>query len=133
TARDFFETLREAGVKRVVDIRLSNVSQLAGFTKKTDLEYFLRAINDVDYVHLVELAPTKGLMDDYRKKQIEWAEFERRFGRLLRQRDPAAQLPPADFDNACLLCSEPDPEQCHRRLVARYLQRTWSKVEVKHL
>jgi len=33
-ARQFFETLKTAGVKRLVDIRLNNQSQLAGFTKR---------------------------------------------------------------------------------------------------
>jgi uncharacterized protein (DUF488 family) len=133
SARDFFETLRRAGVRRIVDIRLKNASQLAGFTKKRDLEYFLRAILDIDYVHLPELAPTQDILDAYKKKQIDWSEYERRFRQLLDERKPAGQLARAEFERACLLCSEPTPEQCHRRLVAEYLQAAWGNVAIEHL
>lgn len=133
TAKEFFETLQEAGVRRVVDIRLNNVSQLAGFTKKRDLEYFLDTIADINYVHQPALAPTKDILDDYKKGSIDWAEYERRFALLLQQREPADRLQPEDFHKACLLCSEAKPDHCHRRLVGEYLQRQWDDVEIKHL
>jgi len=132
-AEEFFTTLRQAGVKRLVDVRLSNVSQLAGFTKKRDLEYFLRAIADIDYVHVPELAPTKHILDDYRKKQIDWAEYERRYRQLLQERQPADDFDAADFDHSCLLCSEGGPDRCHRRLAAEYLRSRWGNVDIKHL
>ena len=133
SARVFFEILQRAGVRRLVDTRLNNVSQLAGFTKKRDLEYFLRAIADIDYAHDPELAPTKEMLDDYKKKRIDWDEYARRFDELLRSRQPGKRLVPDELDRACLLCSEPTPEHCHRRLVADYLKEEWNHVTIEHL
>jgi len=133
SAEEFFETLRNAGVKRLVDIRLTNVSQLMGFTKKRDLEYFLRAIAGIEYIHNQDLAPTKELLDAYNKKQIDWTEYELRFGQLLQSREPAKHLLAQDLDRACLLCSEPTPDRCHRRLVAEHLKHQWGDVTVEHL
>jgi uncharacterized protein (DUF488 family) len=67
SAQKFFETLRDAGVKRVIDTRLNNVSQLAGFAKKADLEYFLKFIGGIEYVHILDLAPTQDILDEYKK------------------------------------------------------------------
>ncbi len=120
-------------MRRVVDIRLNNVSQLAGFTKKRDLEYFLLVIADIDYVHEPDLAPTKEILDDYKKKRIDWNEYESRYRRLIEDRQPAKNLKPEDFDHACLLCSEPMPEHCHRRLAAEYLKEAWGNVTIVHL
>lgn len=133
SAKEFFAKLKEAGVRRVVDIRLNNVSQLAGFAKKLDLEYFLRTIADINYAHELELAPTKDMLDDYRKKHIDWNEFADRYQNLLHARQPAKRFKPIDFDHACLLCSEPAPEHCHRRLAAEYLQSQWGNVIIQHL
>ena len=133
SAQQFFEKLAEAGVRRLVDTRLNNISQLAGFTKKRDLEYFLRAIGDIDYVHDPQLAPTKDILDDYKKKRIDWAEYERHFRQLMETRRPDERLMPSELDHACLLCSEPTAEHCHRRLVAEYLKTQWEGVEVEHL
>ena len=133
SAQEFFEALRNAGVKRLVDVRLNNVSQLAGFTKKRDLEYFLRVIADIDYVHEVSLAPTKDILTGYKKKLIDWAEYERRFNALLKEREPARHMTPEQFDGACLLCSELKPQHCHRRLVAEHFQAAWGDLEIRHL
>lgn len=133
SAREFFGILERAGVRRLVDTRLNNVSQLAGFTKKRDLEYFLRAIAGIDYHHDPELAPTKEMLDDYKKKRIDWDEYARLFDELLRSRQPGTRLVPEDLDLACLLCSEPTPEHCHRRLVADYLKEEWRNVTIEHL
>jgi uncharacterized protein (DUF488 family) len=133
SAEEFFETLRKEGVRRLVDVRLNNVSQLAGFTKKRDLQYFLRALADIAYVHQPLLAPTKDILDAYKKKRIDWSQYESQFQRLLQSRQPQEQLTPSEFDRACLLCSEPTPEQCHRRLVAEYLKEQWTDVAIKHL
>ena len=133
SAKEFFDKLKSSGVRVVVDIRLNNASQLAGFTKKRDLEYFLRAISDINYVHEPDLAPTKEILDDYKKKRIDWNEYENRYQRLLQERQPAKGLKPEDFDRACLLCSEPTPEHCHRRLAAEYLRDEWKNVTIVHL
>jgi len=133
TARDFFTILKQAGVTTVIDIRLNNLSQLAAFTKRHDLEYFLREIADVDYLHKPELAPTKEILHAYKNKDIDWPQYERQFRQLLTERRIENVITPQLANKACLLCSEPAPEQCHRRLVAEYLRDHWSNVEVVHL
>jgi uncharacterized protein (DUF488 family) len=133
TAEEFFQKLRVAGVRRVVDVRLNNVSQLSGFTKKKDLEYFLRVIGGIKYDHDVSLAPTQGILKDYQNKRIDWAQYERYFNQLLQEREPSMRLRREDFDRSCLLCSEVEPKHCHRRLVAEYFQRKWGNMAVEHL
>ncbi|MGD0384137.1 MAG: DUF488 domain-containing protein [Thermoguttaceae bacterium] len=133
SAKEFFDKLKSSGVRVVVDIRLNNASQLAGFTKKRDLEYFLRAIADINYVHDQDLAPTKEILDDYKKKRIDWNEYESRYRRLIEERRPAKRMKPEDYDRACLLCSEPTAEHCHRRLAAEYLRDEWGNVTIVHL
>jgi len=132
-AQQFFEKLRRAGVKRVVDVRLNNISQLAGFSKKDDLKYFLHAIAGIDYVHVPELAPTKELLDVYKKRKGDWAAYEKEFLELIAQRQIESTISKELIDNGCLLCSEDTPDQCHRRLVAEYLQRHWPEVSIEHL
>jgi uncharacterized protein (DUF488 family) len=132
-AEEFFEKLRIAGVKRVVDVRLNNISQLAGFSKKDDLRYFLRAIADIDYVHLPELAPTKEMLEAYKKFKGDWSVYEIEFLELMERRRIEKTLAMDVIDNGCLLCSEDKPHHCHRRLVAEYLQSRWPQVAVRHL
>lgn len=117
----------------MVDIRLNNVSQLAGFTKKNDLAYFLQAVGGIGYEHRPELAPSKEILDGYKKKTLTWPEYEERFARLMAERQVEALLVPADLNHACLLCSEPKADKCHRRLVAEYLNSKWGNVEIRHL
>jgi uncharacterized protein (DUF488 family) len=134
TAHDFFEKLQKAGVKRLIDVRLNNVSQLAGFTKKKDLEYFLRAIGNIEYRHYEDLAPTSDILDRFKKKgEMDWAEYERLFNLLLEQRQPEVHHTPEEFDHACMLCSEATAENCHRRLVAERLRQKWGNIVIKHL
>ena len=133
SASEFFELLQESGAERVVDVRLNNVSQLAGFAKKNDLEYFLREICKMDYVHLPDLAPTKEMLDAYRSGHRDWQTYERQFLDLMHDRCIAKKANQQIIANACLLCSEDTPEHCHRRLVAEYLHRHWGNVEIVHL
>jgi uncharacterized protein (DUF488 family) len=133
TAREFFTRLREAHVRRVMDIRLNNASQLAGFTKKDDLAFFLQEIGGIDYVHRPDLAPTGEILAGYKKKAIGWPEYEMRFNALLAERHIETLVSPQEMDLACLLCSEPTPAKCHRRLVAEYLRRAWPNLTVTHL
>jgi len=133
SAEAFFTKLKRAGVKRVVDVRLNNVSQLAGFTKRDDLRYFLRAICDIDYVHLPELAPTQEIMDDYKKHNGDWGLYERQFMGLLAARKVENRLDRKSFEGACLLCSEDKPAHCHRLLVAEYLKDKWGNVQIEHI
>lgn len=133
SAERFFTTLLDAGVRRVVDVRLNNVSQLAGFTKRADLEYFLKAIGDIEYAHLPDLAPTQEILDAYKKRGGDWGIYEEEFLRLMADRRIEERVAPALLDGGCLLCSEPGPERCHRRLVAEYLREKWGTVEIRHL
>lgn len=134
SAEQFFGLLREAGVRRLIDVRIHNTSQLAGFSKSADLRYFLREILDADYVHEPRLAPTEQLLEDYRKKRTSWESYVRIFNALLAEREIATTLDRALFDRpAVLLCSEPTADRCHRRLVAEYLQRHWGDVTIVHL
>jgi len=134
TAEVFFEKLRGVGVKRLIDVRLNNVSQLAGFTKKKDLEYFLRVIAGIEYRHYEDLAPTADILDRFKKKgEMDWAEYDRLFNLLLEERRPEETHKPFEFDEACLLCSEATAENCHRRLVAERLRSKWKDVLIRHL
>jgi uncharacterized protein (DUF488 family) len=134
SAETFFTRLAEARVKRLIDIRLNNVSQLAGFTKKEDLRYFAQAICGIEYLHLPELAPTAEILERVRKaKSVDWARFERDFLALMRARKIEKTLAPEIVDGACLLCSEETPVHCHRRFVAEYLQGKWGAVEIEHI
>ncbi len=133
SAERFFTLLKEAQVRRVLDVRLNNRSQLAGFSKATDLEYFLRAIGGMEYRHLSELAPTQELLDTYKKRRGSWSEYERGFVELLQKRGVDQSLDRSLFDMACLLCTEHEPLHCHRRLVAEYLKDRWRDVDVRHL
>ena len=133
SARRFFETLRQSGAKRVVDVRLNNVSQLAGFTKKDDLSYFLKQICGMDYVHLPILAPTQDILDRLKKEHGDWSSYEHAFLSLMRQRRVETVLNREVLADGCLLCSEDTPEHCHRRLVAEYLNQQWGSVDIRHL
>jgi uncharacterized protein (DUF488 family) len=132
-AEKFFSRIQQPGIKRIVDIRLNNVSQLAGFTKKEDLKYFLRKICGIDYFHLIELAPTKEILDAYKKNGGDWNTYERQFLDLMSKRRVDETVPRNIIDGGCLLCSEATAEHCHRRLVAEYLQNKWGELEIKHL
>lgn len=133
SAEHFFERLRRAGVKRLVDVRLNNVSQLAGFAKKDDLRYFVRTICGIEYDHRPELAPTAKMLDDYKKHGGDWHEFQKRFVELIASRRVEATIAASALEDACLLCSEDTPHHCHRRLVAEYLRSKWTGVEIHHL
>ncbi len=133
SAESFFELLRDSGTARVIDVRLNNVSQLAGFAKRDDLAYFLKQVCGMDYEHMPDLAPTQELLKSYRDDALTWDEYERRFVALMAERRIEDLPIRALVDNACLLCSEETSDQCHRRLVAEYLQEKWGDIEIIHL
>lgn len=132
-ARHFFQLLRESGASRLVDVRLNNSSQLAGFTKRDDLEYFLAELCAMDYVHEPRLAPTKQLLDAYKKRAMTWEEYERSFLGLMSARGIEQTLDRELLEDAVLLCSEPAARHCHRRLVAEYLADHWGDMQIVHL
>ncbi|MGO8671642.1 MAG: DUF488 family protein [Capsulimonadaceae bacterium] len=133
SARRFFTLLHDSGVRRVIDVRLNNVSQLAGFSKRDDLAYFLEAICDIAYVHEPLLAPTQEMLDGYRKGKGAWTEYARAFTDLITARRIEDHVPREILDRGCLLCSEDTADHCHRRLVAEYLAAHVAGLEVEHL
>lgn len=133
TAEDFFQLLIQANIRLLIDVRLHNQSQLAGFTKKNDLPYFLQKICSCSYEHIPQWAPTKDILDDYKKKHITWQEYTERFLALIAEREIERESQLLDLDHACLLCSESKSEKCHRRLVAKYLQEKLGNLTIIHL
>ena len=129
TAEQFFGELKKSQVDQLIDVRLNNVSQLAGFAKRKDLEYFLKTICGADYRHEPMLAPTADMLKDYRSKKISWLEYERLFMLLLAERRVESVLSRQIFEgNPVFLCSEHKPDHCHRRLALEYLQKRWGTV-----
>ncbi|MEA3254766.1 MAG: DUF488 domain-containing protein [Candidatus Altiarchaeota archaeon] len=133
TAEEFFRILTRNGIEQIVDVRLNNTSQLAGFTKKDDLRYFLKELCDIEYHHFEFLAPTKEIRDRY-NKEGNWGIYTEGYINLLDERRILEKLDRPFFKRkTCLLCSESLPDNCHRRLLAEYLKKHWSDVEVIHL
>jgi len=134
SARQFFELLNSHGIGRLLDVRLSNVSQLAGFSKRDDLAYFLRELVGAEYLHEPILAPTQELLDAYKKQKGSWSDYERDFNELMAERQIETRISPNLFAvPTVLLCSEATPEFCHRRLVIEYLDEHWGDVRAVHL
>jgi uncharacterized protein (DUF488 family) len=134
SANDFFERLLQANVKKVLDVRLHNTSQLAGFAKADDLAFFLKKIGGIQYVHQPLLAPTDNILKAYKKEKGDWTLYESQFLDLMAERKIEQRLKPEMFEGACLLCSEDKPHHCHRRLVCEYLNDRWDgRLTVRHL
>ena len=133
SARRFFELLETSGVKTVVDVRLNNISQLAGFSKKEDLSFFLKRIAGIEYVHQPLLAPTQPMLDEYKKNGGDWNTYESRFIDLMQKRKIESEIPKEMINDGCLLCSEDKPHHCHRRVVAEYFKNHWEDVSISHL
>jgi uncharacterized protein (DUF488 family) len=130
----FFGFLKRSEVKTLIDVRLNNVSQLAGFAKKDDLRFFLRELCSIDYVHIPDLAPTKDILDPYQDKKIKWEAYEDLFLNLMAKRNVERSITPELLQQGCLLCSEHEPHHCHRRLVVEYLNKNSNlNLTVKHL
>lgn len=130
TARDFFESLKHHRIEQLVDVRVNNRSQLAGFTKSDDLEYFLDEIAAASYHHEPLLAPTSDLLKAYRNGEVGWDGYEKEFTALLEERRIEQIIDRKIFQRrTVLLCSEPTPERCHRRLVIEYLREFWGPIE----
>ena len=134
SAEQFFNLLRNNNVKQLVDVRISNSSQLAGFAKGKDLEFFVKEICHIPYRHITDFAPSKELLDCWHKQEVTWEEYEKIYIRLLKERNILRDYGVKSFDGSCFLCSEDTPEQCHRRLLAEYLQEhSKEKVTIVHL
>lgn len=134
SAEHFFERLKHAGVKKVIDTRLWAGSQLAGFAKKKDLPYFVKELAGVDYEYHEDLAPTADILKAYKDGRISWDDYEVQYIDLINHRNLANVLSPDEVNEACFLCACKTEHNCHRRLLAEYLQREWDQpVEIVHL
>ena len=132
TAEGFFSRLQKSGAKKLIDVRLNNVSQLAGFAKRDDLRFLVDRLCHMGYEHIPALAPTQDLLDEYKKNGGAWERYAAEFLQLMSSRH-IESLDRARIDGGCLLCSEDKPHHCHRRLVAEYLRDKWPDVEIVHL
>ena len=134
SAENFFARLISAGVRKVLDVRLHNTSQLAAFAKADDLAYFLKKIGGIQYCHQPLLAPTDEMLTAFKKNKGDWGVYQGRFLQLMEERSIEHRFRPEELDGACLLCSEAKPHHCHRRLVCEYLNRKWNNaLNVRHL
>lgn len=134
SAERFFTLLKDNGVKQLVDVRISNNSQLAGFAKGKDLEFFVKEICHIPYKHIVDFAPSKELLDRWHKQEVTWEEYVKVYTDLLKSREILRKYGVKSFDGSCFLCSEDTPEQCHRRLLVEYLKNNCTdKVDIVHL
>ena len=137
TAEEFFALLRGAGVQQLIDVRQNRGGQLSGFAKHPDLSFFLRAVEKIEYAHEPLLAPPPELLKCYRKGQ-DWPAYEAAFLKEMNERGVPEKVETASWaSKVALLCSEPGPEKCHRRLLADLLAAHWrahgDEVEVRHL
>jgi uncharacterized protein (DUF488 family) len=134
TAEQFFSILKREKIRRLLDVRLNNVSQLAGFAKREDLKYFLREICGAEYLHEPLLAPTQELLDNYKKKKGPWPEYANKFLALMAKRKIEKELDRSQFSvRTVLLCSEAQADNCHRKLVLEYLKDKWGDLDIRHL
>ncbi|MBQ4668774.1 DUF488 family protein [Aeromonas hydrophila] len=134
SAEEFFTLIASNNIKRIVDVRINNTSQLSGFAKRDDLSFFLSRLTQAEYVHLPELAPTKELLATYQKKKLSWTQYEEEFLNLMARRNIEKNIKINDLYDGCLLCSEHKPHQCHRRLVLEYLAKySETNFQIKHL
>lgn len=133
-AEIFFGFIKESNINTLLDVRLNNVSQLAGFAKRDDLKFFLKELCGTEYVHTPELAPTKDMLSAYKKGEMSWEVYQDKFLNLMSQRNIERSVKSALLDHGCLLCSEHEPHFCHRRLVVEYLNKSSDlDLKVKHL
>ncbi len=132
SAEEFFKILKANNVIRLIDVRLNNKSQLAGFTNVKHLPYFLR-IHNIDYLHRPDFAPSKELLNGYKNNSVSWQEYEIEYKKILEKRNIIKDVDWNLFIDSVLLCSEPTAEQCHRRLLAEYFKANNNDIKIKHL
>ena len=121
SAEKFFALLESSKANKLIDIRINRTSQLAGFAKEQDLEFFLPKLVGMQYQVWDDLAPTKELLASYRDKEILWEDFAQKYQDLIKVRGTLEKSSQTDFENAVLLCSEREPEKCHRTLLAELI------------
>jgi len=133
SAERFFSLLKENNIKRLIDVRLNNISQLAAFSKKDDLKYFLREILNCDYTHHPDFAPTEEILKNYKSHRINWGGYTTEYLKLLDERNIITSVNKDEIIGSVFLCSEDKPECCHRRLLAEYFKTHWDNIQIIHL
>ena len=133
TAKEFFNMLKDNKITKVIDIRLNNTSQIAGFAKQPNLQYFLKELANIEYQHITDFTPSKELLHDYQHNNLDWDKYIEIFNNLLKVRDVERNYKVEDFNNCCFLCSEQLPDFCHRRLVVEFLAKNKDNVIIKHI
>ncbi|RGC30125.1 DUF488 domain-containing protein [Enterocloster aldenensis] len=135
SAEQFFGLVSSNEIELLIDVRLNNQSQLAGFTKGRDLEFFLNKICNCKYEHNIIFAPTKEILNDYKKQQITWEEYVVQYNLLIEKRNVEKVFVKkyTEFNKILLLCSEATAENCHRRLLAERLKNCVANVDIVHL
>jgi uncharacterized protein (DUF488 family) len=133
TAEYFFSKLKNSDAKKLIDIRINRISQLAGFAKEQDLEYLLGNLSNLDYQINSDLAPTKELLSRYRREEIDWETYSYEYISLIESRNIIKTLGKEYFSDSVLMCSESTPEFCHRRLFTDLLSKYFNDLEINHL
>lgn len=138
SAEDFFTIIRNNHVKHVIDVRLSNTTAMAFYTMRRDFPFLLKEICQCDVIYMPQWAPTKNILENYKAKEsdpnkISWEEYEREFINIMNKRHIENSIQLESLNGSCLLCSEPTPEHCHRRLLAEYFQSIYPELTIKHL
>lgn len=132
-AEDFFEKLNALNINKLIDIRLRPNSQLSGFTREVNFSYFLKKLSHVEYEHQINLAPTKELLNRRRKNNLSWPEFESEYLNLLTEDILEYCFKEISKQNILFLCSESEPQFCHRRVLTDKLLSLNSELKVTHL
>lgn len=132
-AEDFFEKLNALNINKLIDIRLRPNSQLSGFTREVNFSYFLKKLSHVEYEHQINLAPTKDLLNKRRKNNLSWQEFESEYLNLLTEDILEYCFKEISKQNILFLCSESEPQFCHRRVLTDKLLSLNSELKVTHL
>lgn len=134
-AEQFFGLISKNEIELLIDVRLNNQSQLAGFTKGRDLQFFLENLCKCKYEHNIIFAPTKEILNSYKKQQISWGDYVVQYNALLEKRnvENIFMRKYIEYNRVLLLCSEPTAENCHRRLLAERLKNYIPEIEITHI
>jgi len=136
SAQKFFELLEKSGVNTIIDIRLNNTSQLSGFAKYPDIKYFLKKLQNIDYIHDLNFSPTEDILKNYKNKLYTWNDYVKYFDKLMNEREIEKYIVEKYSDclgkNYCLLCSEDSSENCHRSLISKKFNKIFG-IEIEHL
>ena len=108
-ASEFFGALKANGIERLLDVRLNNTSQLAGFAKQSDLPYFLHEICGADYEHEPLLAPTQEILDAFKKQKGSWERYTEAYLALIKSRKVESILSPRASEKRPCCCAASRP------------------------